>query len=56
MTDDDNKLRRLSIDITAQERRALRAHAVKADMSIRALVVQALRKEGLLVRSKKRGP
>lgn len=56
MTDEDNKLKRLSIDLTSQEHRVLKGHAAKAGLTMRELVLQLLRQEGLIGRSKKRGP
>jgi hypothetical protein len=53
---DDNKLKRLSIDLTAQEHRVLKGHAAKAGLSMRELVLQVLRQEGLIGRSKTRRP
>lgn len=56
VTDEDNKLKRLSIDLTSQEHRVLKGHAAKAGLTMRELVLQLLRQEGLIGRSKKRGP
>jgi hypothetical protein len=51
---DDGKLKRLSIDLTEHEHRVLKRHALKADVSMRDLVLQVLRREGLLGRPKRR--
>jgi hypothetical protein len=51
---DDGKLKRLSIDLTEHEHRVLKRHALKADESMRDLVLQVLRREGLLGRPKRR--
>lgn len=50
----DGKLKRLSIDLTEQEHRVLKGHALKVGVSMRDLVLQVLRQEGLLGRSKRR--
>lgn len=44
--------KRLSIDLAASEHRALKARAATVGLSMRVLVVKALRREGVLGRSK----
>jgi hypothetical protein len=46
------KLKRLTIDLTADEHRTLKARAAEAGVSMRDLVLETLRREGLLSRSK----
>ena len=53
---DDSKLKRLSIDLTTQEHRVLKGHAAKVGLTMRELVLQVLRREGLIGRSKTRRP
>lgn len=53
---DENKLKRLTIDLTAHEHRVLKGLAAKAGVTMRELVLQTLRREGLLGRSKTRRP
>ena len=53
MTDDDT-LKRLTIDLTAQEHRVLKSIAAKEGLTMRELVLQTLRREGLLGRSRTR--
>lgn len=53
---DENKLKRLTIDLTAAEHRALKGLAAKEGMTMRRLVLKVLRQEGLLGRSKARRP
>ena len=53
---DENKLKRLTIDLTAHEHRVLKGHAAKAGVTMRKLVLQILRREGLLGRSRARRP
>jgi len=55
MPDDDKKLKRLTIDLTDEEHRTLKGFAAEAGVSMRDLVLQTLRREGLLSRTK-RGP
>jgi hypothetical protein len=52
---DENKLKRLTIDLTAAEHRALKGKAAQAGLTMRKLVLKVLRQEGLLGRSKKKG-
>jgi hypothetical protein len=47
----DDTLKRLSVDLTEVEHRVLKGHAAKAGLSMRDLVSQVLRREGLLSRS-----
>ena len=53
MTDEDT-LKRLTIDLTAQEHRVLKSIAAKDGLTMRTLVLQTLRREGLLGRSRPR--
>jgi hypothetical protein len=53
MTDEDT-LKRLTIDLTAQEHRVLKSIAAKEGLTMRELVLQTLRREGLLGRSRTR--
>ena len=53
MTDEDT-LKRLTIDLTAQEHRVLKSIAAKEGLTMRELVLQTLRREGLLGRSRAR--
>ena len=46
------KLKRLTIDLTDDAHRVLKAIAAEAGVTMRVLVLQTLRQEGLLSRSK----
>ena len=46
------KLKRLTIDLTDDEHRVLKAFAAEEGVSMRDLVLQTLRREGLLSRTK----
>jgi len=48
------KLKRLSIDLTEEEHRVLKRHALKAGISMRVLVLRVLRRERLLGRPNRR--
>jgi hypothetical protein len=55
-TDDKKiKLKRLTIDLTPQQHRILKSLAAKAGLTMRELVLESLRTNGLLGRSKRRG-
>lgn len=53
---DGEKRKRLTIDLAAREHSVLKKHAVQAGISMRVLVLETLRREGLLGRSKLRRP
>jgi len=46
------KLKRLTIDLTDDEHRVLKALAAEAGVTMRDLVLETLRREGLLTRTK----
>jgi hypothetical protein len=52
MPEQAEKLKRLTIDLTGEEHRVLKAHAAEAGVSMRDLVLEVLRREGLLTRTK----
>lgn len=52
MPEPATKLKRLTIDLTDDEHRVLKALAAEAGLSMRDLVLQTLRREGLLSRTK----
>jgi Antitoxin ParD len=52
MPEQAEKLKRLTIDLTGDEHRVLKAHAAEAGVSMRDLVLEVLRREGLLTRTK----
>lgn len=52
MTDQTEKLKRVTIDMTVDEHRVLKAHAAEAGVSMRDLVLDVLRREGLLSKAK----
>jgi hypothetical protein len=51
---DENKLKRLTIDLTEAEHRALKAEAAKGGTTMRELILMVLRREGLLGRPRTR--
>jgi hypothetical protein len=52
MSEPPKKLKRLTIDLTDEEHRVLKALAAEAGQTMRELVLQTLRREGLLSRTK----
>lgn len=52
MPEPAKKLKRLTIDLTDDEHRVLKTLAAEAGMTMRDLVLQTLRREGLLSRAK----
>jgi len=52
MSEPAKKLKRLTIDLTDDEHRVLKALAAEAGQTMRDLVLQTLRREGLLSRTK----
>lgn len=52
MQEPAKKLKRLTIDLTDEEHRVLKAIAAEGGISMRDLVLQTLRREGLLTRNK----
>jgi len=51
MSEPAKKLKRLTIDLTDDEHRVLKAIAAEAGVTMRDLVLQTLRREGLLSRT-----
>jgi hypothetical protein len=52
MPEPTKKLKRLTIDLTDEEHRVLKALAAESGVSMRDLVLATLRREGLLTRPK----
>lgn len=52
MPEPTQKRKRLTIDLTDEEHRVLKGFAAEAGVSIRILVLETLRREGLLSRTK----
>jgi hypothetical protein len=52
MQEPAKKLKRLTIDLTDEEHRVLKMLAAEAGVTMRELVLQTLRREGLLSRTK----
>jgi hypothetical protein len=52
MSEPPKKLKRLTIDLTDEEHRVLKALAAEAGQTMREIVLQTLRREGLLSRTK----
>lgn len=52
MLEPPHKRKRLTIDLSDEEHRVLKALAAEAGVSMRVLVLETLRREGLLTRPK----